>query len=72
MRNLVNMNLKNIEEGYGISILGCFARSFDESHNKNNSIHLICSIVLLNSNLNIDELENNISLSLWKNDERDN
>lgn len=43
-----------------MSILGHFSRSFDESHKKNNRIHLIGSIVLFNSILNIDELDNNL------------
>ena len=37
MRNLINLN----KIQYGFSILGCFIRSLDESHIKNDRIHLI-------------------------------
>ena len=69
MNDLVNNKLQQIKVGNGIQILGCFTRSFDDSHKKNKRIHLISSIVLFKSNLNIDELENNISKTFYNSNE---
>lgn len=70
MINTVNNILKNIENGGGFSILCSLARSFDENHKKQNSIHLISSIVLLKSNLDLSYLDERFSLSTWKINEK--
>lgn len=53
-----------------MSIFGHFTRSYDESHKQSNRIHLIGSIVLFNSILNIDELDNNLFRGFLSGDER--
>ena len=70
MNELVNTKLQEINDGYGMSILGHFTRSYDESHKQKNRIHLIGSIVLFNSILNIDELDNNLLRSFFSRDEK--
>lgn len=42
---------------YGNKILGCFARSYDESHKKSNRIHLVSSVLNLSHEYEVEREE---------------